>query len=277
MNSILNYNGILIPTSEKCISPLNQISQFGVFETIKYSNGKLKNLSDHFERLWSGIELLKINIPDFYKPEFFEAEIEKLLKSSEHKMARVRLSILNNSGTNSTTNVNFIIEASTIQPPQNKCDSSEFNISTYYEVGIMANNLSAIKTNNRLAYFLAKNFAEENNLNDALLINQYGRICDTSIANIFLIVGEKIITPPITEGCVAGVMRKNILKLLYNLGFTIKEIPVNIETINNADEIFLTNSIIGMQPVSNFNGRKLETKFTKHIYEVINNNSDLLF
>ncbi len=275
MNSILNYNGSLISTSSKSISAENQIAQYGVFETMRYSNSTIKNLADHFERLWKGLEVLKIKIPEYYNSEFLEEEVNKLFKSCEYKNARIRLSIIEKSGGTSSEKVCFIIETSPITAQQKNFITSDFSISLYNEVGIMAGKLSAIKTNNRLPYILAKKFADENNLNDAILLNQFGRICDSSIANIFLIKDEIIITPPISEGCVAGIMRRNIIILLSSLGYIINERPVDSETIKHADEIFLTNSIIGMQPVSNFNGKVLENKFSRKLFNLINLNSDL--
>lgn len=103
--------------------------------------------------------------------------------------------------------------------------------------------MANIKTNNFLPYALAAIHAKNNNFDDCVLLNAHSRICDTSMANIFIIKNEQISTPLLSEGCIAGVMRRWILQHCKSKGIAAVERPLYIEDVKEADEVFLTNSI----------------------------------
>jgi branched-chain amino acid aminotransferase len=114
---------------------------------------------------------------------------------------------------------------------------------------------------------MAARFARENKLNDALVSNQYGRIAEASIANIFWLKDEVIYTPPLSEGCVAGVMRRHLLEKLPAAGYKILEKPCSIADIENADEIFLTNAVKGIRWVRQFRDKIYSNNLSQKIYK----------
>jgi len=104
-------------------------------------------------------------------------------------------------------------------------------------------------------------------VNDCILLNSFNRVCDTSIANIFIIKNGDLYTPPLSEGCVAGVIRQFILEKL-NLDFTIIEKPISVEELENADEVFVTNSIKGIRWVNQFKDSKYSNTAVKKIHKI---------
>ncbi len=108
-------------------------------------------------------------------------------------------------------------------------------------------NFSSIKSNNYLPYAMGAFFAKKNNLNDCLLYNCYNRICEATIANVFIITNGIIKTPALTEGCVNGVMRKHLIDCFKKEGFTCTEGEISPDELLQASEVFLTNAIYGIR------------------------------
>jgi branched-chain amino acid aminotransferase len=134
-----------------------------------------------------------------------------------------------------------------------------------------------IKHNNYLPYFMGALYAKEQQCNDAIILNNYERICDSTIANIFIIKNDVIFTPSLAEGCVAGVMRKFILKNLPSLSYSCEETAITLEFLLDADEVFLSNSIYNMRWVSSIGEKKYTNKTTRSIFEAFVKTNPLIF
>jgi branched-chain amino acid aminotransferase len=131
---------------------------------------------------------------------------------------------------------------------------------------------SNIKSNNYLHSAMAGLFAQKNNLDDVLLLNTYGRACETAIANLFIIKDNNIYTPPLSEGCVAGTMRRWMLEKFSQKKYLVAEKNILIEDVLDADEVFLTNAIQQMRWVKYFRGKKFGNKKTVELYKNISEN-----
>ena len=126
---------------------------------------------------------------------------------------------------------------------------------------------SNLKSANYLPYVMAAVWAKENKLNDALVLNQHQRICDATIANVFCVKNGIIYTPPLSEGCVAGVMRKKILETqIQNLGFIVKESVLTESVLLDADEVFLTNVISVIRWVRRCREKAFSNKISSKIF-----------
>jgi branched-chain amino acid aminotransferase len=125
---------------------------------------------------------------------------------------------------------------------------------------------ASLKTANFLPYVLAGIHAQENQLDDCMVLNSDNNICDTSKANIFLIRGKEIFTPALHQGCVNGVMRRFLIDGLKGLDFTIYQETIKEEDLFNADELFLTNAVFGMRWVKSFRAKTFTHAATAEIY-----------
>jgi branched-chain amino acid aminotransferase len=108
--------------------------------------------------------------------------------------------------------------------------------------------------------------AKKQKWNDAVILNSNGRICDSSIANIFLIKDETIYTPALSEACVAGIIRKHIITQLPLMGYNCVEKEITVEELLNADEVFLTNSIYITRWVKSIAGKTFGNSLIQKIY-----------
>ncbi len=268
------FNNKLYDNDSPVISPSNRGLRYGdgLFETMKSVKGKIINEDFHFERLFSGLALLKFEIPKAFNKGFVLKKIKELCAKNKYgDVARIRLMIIRgNGGIFDPENLfpNYIIESWKLD------DTSELNgnglvIDLLPGVKKSCDNFSHLKSNNYLPYVLAGLYAKENKLNDCIVLNSFERICDSAIANIFIIKGNEIITPPLSEGCVAGTMRRWMLEKFYLQDYKVTEKKLTENDLLHADECFLTNSIYYLRWVKNFRNKNYTNSSVKNIYNHI--------
>lgn len=243
----------------------------GLFETLKILNGRIQLSTYHFERLFSGMELLEFEIPNYFTEGYLKNKIAELSKKNQHTIARVRLMVFRGSGglyDAENHHPNYIIQTWDIENSR-ELNSNGIIIDIYQHAKKSCDNFANLKSNNFLPYVMAAIHAKKIRVNDCILLNNYERICDTTIANIFIIKDDIIYTPPLSEGCIDGVMRRFIIEQFRQSEFSFIEKPITVEELENADEIFLTNSIRGIQWVKEFRGIKYINQKVKKIHTFI--------
>jgi branched-chain amino acid aminotransferase len=115
-------------------------------------------------------------------------------------------------------------------------------------------------------YVLAGIFATENQFDTVLLFNEQGNIAETFNANIFIISGDEILTPALTEYCLDGVMRQYVLDKLRNLGYSIKETVLTESDLEYADEIFISNATRGIAWIESYKNKNYSFSQTYKIH-----------
>lgn len=248
--AFINYNGKILTDGEPVFCAASRGIRYGdgLFETIKCINGKLILGNEHFSRLWKGMGALQFNIPRLLTPELLEtAALSLALKNGHEKAARVRLTITrSNGGLYDPVDLfpNYSIETQAlINPSPGPLNSNGLVIGIYDAAKKSCDILSNLKHNNFLPYVMAALYAKKEHWNDAILLNTEGRICESTIANIFIISRDQVFTPSLTEGCVAGVMRKAVIRMLAQENISCTEKQISVEELLNAEEVFLSNSI----------------------------------
>ncbi len=268
------FNNKLYDNDSPVISPSNRGLRYGdgLFETMKSIKGKITNEDFHFERLFSGLALLKFEIPKAFNKNFVLKKIKELCAKNKHNdIARIRLMIIRgNGGIFDPENLfpNYIIESWKLIST-GELNGNGLVIDLLPGVKKSCDNFSHLKSNNYLPYVLAGLYAKENKLNDCIVLNSFERICDSAIANIFIIKGNEIITPPLSEGCVAGTMRRWMLEKFYLQNYKVVEKNLTESDLLHADECFLTNSIYHLRWVKNFRNKNYANSSVKKIYNHI--------
>lgn len=131
--------------------------------------------------------------------------------------------------------------------------------------------LSSLKTLNSLMYVLAGIYARNQGCDDALIMNDYTNIIESTNSNLFLVKGNTIVTPGLDEGCVAGVMRGNLLKVIENhTEYSLRRGNVRVGELEEADEVFLSNTIRGIQWVVGFRQKRYYNKVSGHLLSLLN-------
>ncbi len=258
--SYINYNGKIFSANENIIAAQNRGLRYGdgIFETIKLKNGNLILSDEHFARLWKGMQLLKFDIPKLFSPEKLEAEILSLALKNKLTAARIRLTIIRGDGgiyDAKNHNPNYIIETIALPEDNGPLNSNGLQLCFYEASKKSIDVFSNCKTNNYLPYFMGALYAKENHCNDAIILNSNGNVCDSTIANIFYIKDNVIHTPALTQGCVAGVMRKFLIEKIRAFGFAVHESVIAKNDLLKADEIFLSNAIYNIRWVAGLEGK----------------------
>lgn len=249
----------------------------GLFETIKLLDGKILLKEYHFERLFSGVRTLKFTIPAFFTEENIEAAIKKLcVKNNCERLARVRLSVSRGNGGlyDCDNQFSYLIESWPLE--LRGLNENGLVIDIFPDARKSIDAFSNLKSANYLPYVMAAVWAKENKLNDALLLNSQERICDATIANVFWVKDKKVFTPPLSEGCVDGVMRRRILEFrlgVLDFGFQLGESALTEKDLNEADEVFLTSATNGVRWVGQFRDKKYSNRIATKLFTEITNRS----
>lgn len=247
----------------------------GLFETIRIHRNRIVNETLHFERFFAGLQLLSFPFSERLTKEFFTKKIrELLLKNGIEDNARVRLMAFRKEGNTAyflEDPYNYIIEAWPMEEP-GILNEEGLVINIFDGVKKSCDPFSNIKSNNYLASVMARLFAKENNLDECLILNSFDRICESAIANVFIIKDKIIYTPPLSEGCVAGIVRRWLIEHLPSGEFPIIQKEITQDDVMNAEEIFLTNSIKPIRWVRSIQHNVLDNMVIRKIANYVNQN-----
>lgn len=273
---MVNFNGVI--TDEQLLLTASNRSFLygdGVFETLKILNNQILFFEDHYFRLLASMRIIRMQIPMNFTLEYLEEQILTLVREQNcHEAARVRLTVFRNEGgyyKPTDNSVSFIIQASALSVKPYVIDEVTFEVDLYKDFTVAKQLLSTLKTNNKLIQITASIFAQENGLDTCLLINEEKNVIEAANGNLFMLLNGQLITPPITEGCLNGIMRKQILKLAKELdGIEMIEQPISPFDLQKADELFITNVIIGIQPITKYRKKEFEKTKAKQLLEKLN-------
>ncbi len=246
-----NINGKLVEEQAANIPAGNRAFRYGygLFETILYIDGRLQLATYHWQRLFEGMQQLQFDIPAFFTPGMLENEVHKTVEKNKlQKLCRVRLQVYPGNGglydTNSRQPV-YIIECFQLEPHITALNENGLILGIYHHAKKSNDAIAHLKSCNALIYALAAREAKKQKWNDSLIYNTGGNIIESTIANIFWVKDNRLYTPPLSEGCVAGVMRRHIMH-----HFDVVETPLSTSLLSTADEVFLTNAIRRLKWVS---------------------------
>jgi branched-chain amino acid aminotransferase len=199
------------------------------------------------------MRLLRYEFPKDFSVENLTTEIVSLCgRNGVSSLARVRLSVI------PTT---YVIECWPLERSMTTLNENGLKLGIYPGGRKKCDELSNLKSSGDLIYINAAAYAEHQGWDDGLVMNEKGNIADSSISNLFIIKDGQIITPPLSEGCVSGVMRRFIMSRT-----SILEEPVDPDKLLTADEVFLTNAIRGIRWVKNFGNKTYSNQLTNEIY-----------
>lgn len=270
----LSYNGAFLPSEEPLVGAANSAFRYGngFFDTLVLIGNKIVLEEYHFHRWNDSIHKLCFIRDNLWSNERIRDEIVKVaVKNHSSRFVRVRVNFFggNEPLFSSANKLNFIIETYTLN--EDEWQWKEEGIST----GIFRNALkirdrfSHLKTNNYLCYIAAAHYAAINHFDDAILLNESGNIVETCVANIFLIKENKIFTPPLSEGCVEGTMRKYLIRQLRLRGHAIIEKPLSETDIFNAEEVFVSNAVKGLRPIIRCQEKEFSASLCREIFQTI--------
>ncbi len=279
---MVNFNGVIV-SEDANVLVQNRGFLYGdaVFETVKIVNEKILFLEDHYFRLMSSMRVIRMEIPMNFTLEYLEEQILSLVKNNKiASSARARITVYRNNGgyyLPQNNEVSFLIKASVLENKEYSLSEQEYEVDLYKDFYITKQLLSSIKTTNRLINVTGSIYAYENGLDNCILLNDSKNVVEALQGNIFMLTGNKLITPPVSEGCLNGVMRKQILKLAKKIeGIEVAEEIISPFDLQKADELFITNVIKGIQPITKYRKKEFSIEISKTLTTTLNKSLSLV-
>ena len=275
---MVNYNGALLAKDKAIFTHNNRAFKYGdaLFESVRYVNGTLFFWEDHYFRLMASMRILRMEIPMEFTMEFLEEEIKNTIKANEleNGAVRVRLTVFRNEGglyTPSTNEVSYVIETSSMESPFFILNEETYEVELFKDYYVNKDMLSNLKSTNKILNVVAGVYAKENGYANCLLVNTDKKVVEAINGNLFLVKGNQIKTAPLSDGCLDGIIRKNLMKMIAGSEeYDLVEESISPFELQKVDELFLTNSIVGIQPISKYRKKEYETKVAKSLVGKLN-------
>ena len=247
----------------------------GVFETLKIIDNKILFLEDHYFRLMASMRVVRMEIPMNFTMEYFEEQILSLAKANGcSDSARARITVYRNEGgyyLPKQRSVSFLINCDALENKLYFNDNKPYEVDLYKDFYVTKQLLSSIKTTNKMINVTGSIFADENGLNNCLMLNDEKNVIEALQGNLFMVFEGKLITPPLSEGCLNGVMRKQILSLASKIeGLEVVEEPISPFNLQKADELFVTNVIKGIQSITKYRKKEFENTVANELVKRLN-------
>ena len=260
----------------------NRGFKFGdaVFETMRVNEGKLLYAEDHYFRLMAAMRIMRMEIPMPFTLEFFEAEVVRLVKEKglTQGAARARFTVYRDADGFYTPNHNevaYLIEANALEHRTYVLNKGDYEVDLYKDFYVSAQLLSTIKTNNKAINVIAGIFAKENELANCLLLNEKKQVVEALNGNLFLVKGNTIKTPPIEDGCLKGILRKQLIAhIQQNEELALIEASISPFELQKADELFITNVIQGIVSISKYRKKRFGNAMAEQLTETLNGGNE---
>ena len=272
---MINFNGFLQDNFAVTSSNRSFLYGDGIFETLKVVNGKILFSEDHYFRLMASMRIVRMKIPMDFTLEFFENQVISLTDVlSISNSARVRITVFRNEGglyLPDQNTISYVIEATSLASKKYEITQDNFEVDLFKDSFVSTQLLSTLKTTSKILNVTASIFAKENDLNTCLLLNDKKNVVEAIAGNLFMLTGNKLITPPISEGCLNGIMRKQIIKLMKDFPeIEFSEAIISPFDLQKADELFVTNVIQGIQPITKYRKKEFTSEVAKEITGLLN-------
>jgi branched-subunit amino acid aminotransferase/4-amino-4-deoxychorismate lyase len=265
---ILHNDKFLLAT-DPILTAQNRAFKYGdgLFESMRMFGGKLQFAEKHADRLAAGMKALKMDSFEMMDEFFLRQKAGELFKKNKFKEgARLRLSVYRAEGglyTPETNNIEYLLEATETTTENYGFNKKGLIVDVFDELTKSPDKLSNFKTSNSLLYVLAGIYKKQHGLDDAFILNNAGFLCESISSNVFVVYDKQIYTPALTEGCIAGTMRSVIMEIAKYNRIPLIEAQINPEVLNEAEEVFITNAINGIQWVMGYGKKRYFNEVSK--------------
>ena len=254
----------------------------GLFETIRVINSKIMFWEAHYFRLMSSMRILRMKIPMNFSPEYLEEKIVELIKANhlEKASVRVKINIHRNEGgyyTPEDNSVGYIISTKPLENSFFTLNDKGYEVELFIDHYVQSGMLSTIKSNNKLVNILAGIYAKENDFDNCFLINEKKSVLEVTNGNIFVRKGDIVKTAPLSDGCLNGIIRKQVIEILgKSEEYSLKEESISPFELQKADEIFYTNAIQGVQPITKYRKKSYTSELATNLIGKLNAKARLI-
>ena len=273
---MINYNGNIQENSNLTIEN-NRGFLFGdaVFETVKVVNNVVLFAEDHYFRLMASMRICRMEIPMNFTLEYFEEQILNLSNSQNiSDSCRARMTFFRDSDgfyLPNSNDVGFIVTAQKLNTKEYSVSNDFYEVELYKDFYISKHLLSTLKTTNKMINITGSVFAKENDYHNCILLNDDKSVVEALNGNLFMKIGNTISTPPVSDGCLNGIMRKQLIAIINKMeGYECVEKSISPFDLQKSDELFITNVISGIQPITKYRKKEFGIDFSIKLNDKLN-------
>lgn len=272
----LLFNDEFHPVDVPVLTTSNRGFKFGdgLFESMRMINHKLQFADLHADRLAAGMKALKIDGHVLMDDYFLRQKTADLVKKNRwNGNVRFRLSVYRQGAgvyTPESNKSGYALEGIPLKATDYELNTKGLIIDVFDEMTKSINKLSNFKTSNALLYVMAGLFKTQNRLDEAIILNQSGFLCESISSNIFVVYDKQIYTPALTEGCISGVMRTTVMQICKMNDIALIEAQISPEILKEAEEVFITNATQGIQWIMGYGRKRYFNEFSKFLNEKLN-------
>ena len=274
---MLNFNGELFGDDIKFLDVNNRGLQLGdaVFEEIRVVNREVFFLEEHYLRLMSSMRILRMDIPMSFTMEFMEEEILKVISETEsNKSYRIKFNVFrNNTGdyTLSDNSISYIISKAELEKYFYTIEENTYEVELYKDFYKNSSMISNLDTNNKVLNVVGAIYANENDYQDCLLLNERKQVVESLNGNVFLVHDKIIKTPPLTDGCLNGILRRKLMDIISKSDeFQLLEESISPFELQKADEMFIVDNIFGIIPITKYRKKNFSNSVSKSLIGKLN-------
>lgn len=265
----INFDGQIIAENQHIASIDSRALRYGdgLFETMLWKDGDIRFLKQHIDRLQRGMQTLQLEEFTKFDEFFIRSKTEELIRKNNMigQQARVRLIVYRAGGGLYAPESNKPIYCLQVSRIATSLRDKKLGliVDLYTEFKKPYSDLSHLKSNNALIYVMAGIYKKRFAYDEVFILNQEGYLCEALTSNIFVYYEKVLYTPAITEGCVAGVMRKVVMDIAAAEDIQVVEAQISPEIMKQADEIFCTNAVQGVQWVMGYKQKRYFNKISR--------------
>lgn len=275
---MINYNGKLLSETSDFLNHENRGLRYGdsLFETLRVVDDKIIFWEDHYLRLMASMRILRMAIPMEFTMEFLQQQITNTIRANDfsNKAVRVRFTVFRNNGglyLPKTNEISYSIECSVLESPFYTIAEGAYEIELFKDFYVNNDLTSTLKTNNKIINVVGSIYAKENGYQNCLLLNHDKKVTEALNGNIFMVKDQTISTPPLEDGCLNGVVRKKLMGILEKMeGYDVKEISISPFDLQKADELFTTNSVMGIRPITKYRKKEYKSEVASNLIGKLN-------
>ena len=242
--SLLYLDGCFVEASQGVLETFTpgQFNAKGVFETIRVDAQGAHFIDEHFARMALGLKVLGIKNPLAKKK--WIAITQHLIKGNKIKL-RLRWMVWQEGKV-----VHHALLALPYTPPTQTQQDKGLKVCLIKTDRVPTARLASVKSLDYSLFANAANEAKAKGFDDALLLNKRGNIFESTRANLFVLIKDDLLTPPLSSGCLNGVMRGQLINVGSGLNMPVKESNITPVMLKKAKAAFLTNSLMGLVPIN---------------------------
>ena len=263
------HNGNLLESD----SFINRAMLFGdgFFESMRIYENKILLEEFHLQRIKLSCELLQLNCTNDFLQELKLKIHQTVSTNNLNNHARVRVSIYRGGGglyASTSDEINYLITVNELDSFYHFSEQG-LSIDFYQEQVKSAGKYSGIKSLCSQLYVMASIYAQQNNLDEVVILNHQQNCIEGNTSNLFTISNNTIYTSPVSDGCVDGVFRNFLISVLQKNKYDLKIQSLSQQDLINADEIFFCNAVRGIRWVKNVDHKTYANPITKSVFKLM--------